>query len=133
MTHMKTYILLFAAISLLCAQGPQVPVTQPQPVTAKPSPTQAVDGSAAPAATVLVASKEDQYHGRALQAELTNIQVQINKLIEELHGQEKMKEMNDLRLSVCGIAKIAPENCIVDWETGKVSEKPKPASPPVSK
>ena len=95
-------------------------------VSTTPKPTQAVDGSATPAPPILVIAKEDQYHGRALQAELTNIQVQINKMVEELKGNEKMKEMNDLRLSVCTMAKIAPDSCVVDFDSGKVSEKPKP-------
>ena len=122
---MKLHFLILIAAPLLFSQEPAK--------TPNPAATQAVDGSPAPASPALVVSKEDQYHGRALQAELTNIQVQINKLVEELHGQEKMKEMSDLRLSVCGMAKIAPENCIVDWDAGKVSEKPKPPSPPTSK
>lgn len=79
-------------------------------------------------------TKEDQYHLRAVNAELTTIQEQINHLAEQLHAQDKVKERNDLVTRVCGAAQIPVDSCSVDPDTGKVTEvKKSTTTPPSSK
>ncbi len=74
-------------------------------------------------------NKEDQYHLRALNAELTAIQEQINRVAEQLHASEKVKERTELLSRLCGAANIPVASCNVDTETGVVTAIPKPAPP----
>lgn len=74
-------------------------------------------------------SKEDQYHLRALNAELDAIQVQINQLVDQLKGREKVTEKNDLVTRVCGAAKLQVAACDIDLTTGRITEKVS-ANPP---
>lgn len=75
-------------------------------------------------------SKEDQYHLRAVTAELTTIQAQINQFADQLHAQDKVKERTDLLSKICGAAKLPVAECTVDTDTGRVSklEKSVPAA-----
>ena len=70
-------------------------------------------------------TKEDQYHLRAINAELVTIQDQINRFAEQVHAQDKVKERAELMTRICGVAKIPTDSCNVDSDTGKVTENKK--------
>lgn len=75
-------------------------------------------------------SKEDQYHLRAITAELTTIQTQINQFADQLHAQDKVKERTEVVARICGAAKIPVDVCSIDIDTGKVTKIEKPAPTP---
>jgi hypothetical protein len=89
--------------------------------------TLAQDKKEAPPVTQM--TKEDQYHLRAVNAELVTIQTQMNQFAEQLHAQDKVKERNELVTRLCGGAKIPMESCSADPDTGKVTEIKKTPSP----
>lgn len=73
---------------------------------------------------------EDQYHGRALNAELSNIQQQINEFAKQMHAQEKVAEQSALTEKVCKAAKLEVKDCQPNFDTGEVTKKPEPPKPP---
>ena len=76
---------------------------------------------------------EDQYHLRAVNAELNLIQEQINKLADQTGAKDKVKEREEIITRVCRTAGIKVEQCVVDPEKGTVQQKQEaPTGPPAS-
>jgi hypothetical protein len=95
----------------------------------------AADEPKGTAPVVTKMAEADQYHLRALNAELDVIQTQINELARQLKAGEKVNEKNLLLAKVCGAAKIPVEKCQPNTDTGEVTAKPDsppqaPATPP---
>jgi hypothetical protein len=92
----------------------------------------ATNGKAPASSATYKMALEDQYHLRALNAELNAIQAKIQQLIEAEKGQQKVQEQWAVLAKVCGQYKIAVKDCIADAETGEVKQKPEPPLPPAS-
>jgi len=122
---MKT--LLFATILAL---GSMAFALSAQDKTPAPAATPAATATTPAATATAKMSVEDQYHLRALNAEIDTIQLQINELAKQLKAPEKVQEKNALVTKVCAAAKIPVDKCVPDANTGTVTAQLVPPAPP---